>query len=29
MENAMQPIARDLDIVFEKWAAVSSANRGL
>lgn len=29
MEKAMRPIADDLDIVFEKWAAVSRDYRGL
>ncbi len=29
MEKATRPIADDLDIVFEKWAAVSRAHRGL
>lgn len=29
MEKAMRPIAGDLDTVFEKWAAVSRADRGL
>jgi hypothetical protein len=29
MEKAMRPIANDLDIVFDKWAAVSRGDRGL
>ncbi len=29
MEEAMRPIADDLDILFEKWAALSQSSRGM